>query len=316
MHAAVRRTAHLMGTMVTIEVLEPADGTTDAPDAGGSVSRAFAWFRQVEARCSRFDPQSELRQLCAQHGVAVPVSALLFDAVKFAVAVAETSGGAFDPAVGARMEARGFNRHHASGDITASGVDPAPSADYTDILLDEARSTVTLRRPMLLDLGAIAKGLAVDLAARELAPFPGCAIDAGGDLYLGGLNGNGAEWTIGIRHPRIDRGLIDAVRVSNMAVCTSGDYERPAATPGGGHHILDPRRGSSVSAVASVTVVAPTAMLADALATAAFVLGPVSGIELLERQGVNGLIVTPALERFSTRGMPSDAGASTLLPLP
>jgi hypothetical protein len=71
--------------------------------------------------------------------------------------------------------------------------------------------------------------------------------------------------------------------VSNQAVCTSGDYERVVAAPE--HHILNPRSGTSPSAVASATVVAPSAMLADALATAAFVLGPVEGIRLLERHG-------------------------------
>ena len=68
-------------------------------------------------------------------------------------------------------------------------------------------------------------------------------------------------------------------------------------------HIIDPRTGISPSTVASVTVVAPTALAADALATAAFVLDPADGIELLERHGVEGLIVTPALERFETSGL-------------
>ena len=98
------------------------------------------------------------------------------------------------------------------------------------------------------------------------------------------------------------RELIDSLRVSNQAVCTSGDYERrtPAATA---HHILDPRTGASPQSVASATVVASGAMLADALATAAFVLGPEEGIEFLNRMGVDGLIVTPELERYETRGL-------------
>jgi thiamine biosynthesis lipoprotein len=91
--------------------------------------------------------------------------------------------------------------------------------------------------------------------------------------------------------------------VSNAAVCTSGDYERRSACEDDGHHILDPRAGVSAGDVASATVVAPTAMAADALATAAFVLGPTEGIRLLERQGVDGLIVSPRLERHATRGL-------------
>jgi thiamine biosynthesis lipoprotein len=106
---------------------------------------------------------------------------------------------------------------------------------------------------------------------------------------------------VGIRHPRRDRELIASLRVSNQAVCTSGDYERHA--PDGGHHILDPRTGRSAHTVASATVVADGALLADALATAAFVLGPKDGIDLLNRMGVDGLIVTPELERYETRGL-------------
>jgi len=153
-----------------------------------------------------------------------------------------------------------------------------------------------LRRPLTLDLGAVVKGLAVDLAARELQPFRDFAIDAGGDLYLGGYNERGAPWRVGIRHPRNPGELIGTVDVSDRAVCTSGDYER--TSPDGRHHILDPRTGVPATSVASATVVASGAMLADALATAAFVLGPREGIALLDRLGLDGVIVTPELTQF------------------
>jgi thiamine biosynthesis lipoprotein len=100
--------------------------------------------------------------------------------------------------------------------------------------------------------------------------------------------------------------VTETVRVSDKAVCTSGDYERAAPAPTGEHHILDPRSGRSPCEVASVTVVAPNAMLADALSTAAFVLGPADGVRLLERHGVEGVILTPALERHATAGFGDD----------
>jgi thiamine biosynthesis lipoprotein len=174
-------------------------------------------------------------------------------------------------------------------------VDVPERADYRDVRLDPARQAVTLRRPLLLDLGAVAKGLAIDLAARELLPCGDFAIDAGGDLYLGGRNPAGERWRVGVRHPRRADAALAVLGVSGMAVCTSGDYERHSPGAGGGHHLLDPRTGEPADGAASVTVVAPTAMLADALATAAFVLGPERGLRFLERQGVAGLIVTPDL---------------------
>jgi thiamine biosynthesis lipoprotein len=246
-------------------------------------------------------------RLTSQARVPVPASAILYEAVRFALLVAEESGGAFDPTVGHRMEARGFNREHRTGAIVRTAITPDDDVSFQDVQLDPDQRTILLRRPLTLDLGSVAKGLAVDLAARELEPFRDFAIDAGGDLYLGGSNPQGAPWSVGIRHPRRDHELIDSLRVSNQAVCTSGDYERRASGadghPGAGHHILEPRSGDSPHSVASATVVASGAMLADALATAAFVLGPEAGLQLLARLGVEGLIVTPELERHETRGL-------------
>jgi thiamine biosynthesis lipoprotein len=277
------RTEAVMGTLVSIQV--------DAPD--DAVTRAFGWFHEVEEHCSRFDSASELRQLAP--GKPTPASPILFEAVRFALLVSEETNGAFDPTVGHRMAERGFNRNHRTGEVTSAlAADDAVS--FRDVEIDVDNQTILLRRLLTLDLGAVAKGLAVDAAARELEPFENFAIDAGGDLYLGGLNPQGEPWSVGIRHPRNDGELIDRLRLSNQAVCTSGDYER-------GKHILDPRTNAPASSVASATVVAPGAMLADALATAAFVLSPEESIPLLTRMGVEGLIVTADLQRYETPGL-------------
>jgi thiamine biosynthesis lipoprotein len=286
-----------MGTMVTIQVVG-SHGEVDS-----AIERAFGWFHEIEERCSRFNPLSELMRLTSQSAEPVTVSPLLFEAIQFALLVAEESGGAFDPTVGHRMQARGFNREYVTGAIVETLNAPQDHVSYRDVVLDTGRKTILFLRPLTLDLGAVVKGLAVDLAARELAPFENFAIDAGGDLYLGGMNERGDPWTVGVRHPRRDRELIASLQVSNQAVCTSGDYER-RAPESGDSHILDPRFGESSNAVASVTVVASGAMLADALSTAAFVLGPTAGVQFLDRMGVEGLIVTPELERFETRGLP------------
>ena len=287
------RTEIAMGTLVTVEV--PASGR----EVDHAIERAFSWFREIESRCSRFDEQSELRRVSAHIGVAIRVSPILYEVVRLARLVAETTGGAFDPTVGRRMEMRGFDRNYRTGEIAASG-EPVDGVTWRDVELDPGAHTIFLGCPLTLDLGGIAKGFAVDLAARELAPFRNFAIDAGGDLYLGGCNAQGSPWRIGIPHPRIQGQLIAAVPASNRAVCTSADYER--RRPDGEHHILDPRIGDSPRRVASVTAMAPQTVLADALATAAFVLGPEAGIELFENQNVEGLIVTADMSQFRTRG--------------
>ena len=300
----VVRTVALMGTFVTVHVVGRVagyKGETERTERERAVDRALDWFYKIEECCTRFEAGSEVMRLATQVGVPVPVSTILFEAVQFALAVAEATGGAFDPTVGYAMESLGFNREYRTGQTIRTALDSSGSVSYRDVCLDAERQTITLHRPLILDLGAVAKGLAVDLAARELQSFENFAINAGGDLYLGGCSPSGEPWSIGIRHPRNDGELIDSIRVSNRAVCTSGDYEK-RANDEQGHHILDPRKGSSANAAASVTVIAPTAMLADALATAAFVLGPSEGIQLFQRLSVDGLIISPTLELYATRG--------------
>jgi thiamine biosynthesis lipoprotein len=233
------------------------------------VMRAEGWFQRIDDECSRFKPASDVSRLATRVGEPVVVSPLLFEVVQFAVAIAAASGGAFDPTLG------------------------ADGASWRDVELDADASTVTLKRPIVLDLGGVAKGLAVDLAAKELAPLENFSINAGGDLFLAGANPRGEPWAIGIQHPRDKEKLIETLHVSNSAVCTSGDYER-------GAHIVNPRSGLPAGGLSSVTIVAPSAMVADALGTSAFVLGPVEGAAFLRAQDVTGILFTDALERIDT----------------
>ena len=100
-----------MGTIVSIEIVEPPASAPMQADADAAIDRAFEWFREVERRCSRFDETSELRQLSSQPGRPVRVSEIVFSATEFALTVAEETGGAFDPTIGRQMEAHGFDRH-------------------------------------------------------------------------------------------------------------------------------------------------------------------------------------------------------------
>ncbi len=288
------RTRTAMGTLVSIATVR------DEPQTPTVVDRALDWFGAVEDCCSRFEPESELRRLCRSVDQEVPLSRLLFEALRAALAVAEASGGAFDPTLGTQLEAAGYNRHHRTGEQAASGVATTTAVSFRDVRLNPRRQTARLARPLLLDLGGVAKGLAVDLAARELAPLGDFAIDAGGDLYLGGRNPAGEPWRVGLRHPRQPDAIFETVAVSGAAVCSSGDYER-------GQHVLDPRRETPATLACAASVIAPSAMAADALATAAMVLGPRDGLALLEREAVAGLILSPELERFTTPDWPGTA---------
>jgi thiamine biosynthesis lipoprotein len=292
----------MMGTVVTIELIGHGETELGRAERANAAARAANWFQHVEDCCSRFDPCSELCRISERIGSPFVVSTTTLEVVRFALALAEETAGAFDPTLGYAMVERGFDQNYRTKE-PVEHVRAGP-ATYRNVELDASNATITLHRPLQLDLGAVAKGFAIDLAARELSPFADFAVYAGGDLFTSGHNAQGDDWSVGIRHPRDEHALIDTVRVSNVAVCTSGDYERRSSHGGGAHHILDPRSGESVRSAASVTVIAPLAMVADGLSTAAFVLGPERGLELLTRHGVQGLIITPTLERFATPGWP------------
>lgn len=271
--------------------------------AVAAMQRALDWFRIVEGTCSRFDPDSELRRLTGCVGKTTSVSSVLFEAVQFALALAEATGGAFDPTVGHLLENKGFRHNYRTGDLVRTSFVAEPTVSYRDVSIDPARRTITLHRPLVLDLGAIAKGLAIDLAARALSAFENICVEAGGDLSARGWNSRGERWQIGVQDPRQPRCIACVLEIAELAVCTSGDYERRTAN-GSEHHLIDPRSGDSARELASVTVIAQTAMAADGLGTAAFVLGPELGMHLIEQQGAQCLLITPTGEICRSRGLP------------
>ncbi len=277
-----------MDTWVNIHVVSDQPREAIEP----AVQRALAWFETVERICTRFDPTSEVMQLIGQVGRPVRVSTLLFEVAAFALDLAKQTDGAFDPTIGATMEQLGFATNYRTGEVVDSHVG-TDSGDFHDVRLDRRARTITLRRALVLDLNAVAKGLAIDLAVQELRLYPDFCVEAGGDLFVRGHNASGENWHVGIQHPRAEGLLARTLHLSDVAVCTSGDYERRAPGAGAEGHILDARTRQPVTDLASVTVVAETAMAADGLSTAAMVLGSKRGLKFLDEQGVRGLLVAP-----------------------
>ncbi|NWK69295.1 FAD:protein FMN transferase [Bacillus paramycoides] len=292
-----KQSALYMGTIIHITVVT----SHTEKNVKEKIKKAFLSFYSVEEVCSRFHQQSELRRLSMQSGKAIQVSQILFQVIHFAVQVADLTQGTFDPTLGHTLEKYGFNRHYLTGEkIVAS---TSVSANYQDIILDEEKRTVLLKKPLLLDLGAVAKGLAVDLAVQELRDFEGFVIDAGGDLFASGTNEKEEPWTIGIQHPFQKEKTICKVRLTNQAVCTSGSYERKSSVHFNEHHLIHPHLGTSQSNIVSCTVIAPFTMLADAFSTAAFLLGKKEGITLLKNVDLEGIWITSSLDIDMTEGM-------------
>jgi len=289
----------LMGTALTIRVV----GTAGEEVLRESIHRAVRVMRAVEAACTRFDLDSPASQLGQTPGQWLSVPPPLFHALAIALEVAELTEGRFDPTVGARMEELGFNRNYLTGLQVTHGISSRDPVSYHDIRLDPEGYRAFVDRPMVIDLGAVAKGLAVDLAASELAGLDGFAIDAGGDVLVSGVDRDGNPWQVGIENPVIPGALLDLVSLSSGAVCTSGPLKSRSPADPRFHHLLNPVTGLSVSGLLSCTVVAPETVLADVIATAAYLMGPDQALSFIEDMGLAGMVVTENREVLRTRAM-------------
>jgi len=286
-----RETRVIMGTVVEITVL-------DLPEerARRAVGRALAEMERIDREMGWEERDGGVGRVNAgAAGGPVAVSRELVQVLEAAVEVASASGGAFDPTIGPLARAWSFDGGGVVPDDSL--VEEARSrVGYRNLILDKENSTVGFMVDgMQLDLGGVAKGWAVDVAASVLveAGARSAIVDAGGDLRLIGGKGEGVPWKIGVQDPRDPGALLLTLDLAGTAVATSGDYERFFERDGVRyHHVLDPATGRPAPGCRSVTVVAPTAQEADACATAAFVLGPERGLAFLRsRPGVRGLIV-------------------------
>ncbi|MCY0876181.1 MAG: FAD:protein FMN transferase [Firmicutes bacterium] len=280
----------LMGTIVSIDIVGENQNKLEE-----AMSSAFEAMGMVEAICNRFDEHSALRALCRRPGEWVRVPDVLFEALRVARELSELTDGAFDPTVGAKLACFGFTRHYVTGEMVATP-DTDPTATFQDISLDETTRQVYLQKPMLLDLGAVAKGLAIDLAAGVLQGWDGFAINAGGDVYVHGEDPLGEPWTIGIQHPDAKDKRIAWLRATDIAVCTSGTYERRSPVDPAVHHLLATDRNTGEGGLVSCTVIAPLAVLADAVSTAAFVLGEHRALDFIEDAELAGLCINDQLQ--------------------
>ncbi len=277
--AIYEHTGFAMGTVAQLKVV-----AYDASPAEEALVRAMAELARIERITTVYSDSSDVARLARDAGGdprALPED--LDWILESALRVAERSGGAFDPTAGPLVRAWGFPEEPALPD----SVDLAAALElvsWEGCSKTEEGWQLTVAG-MELDLGGIAKGYAVDRAADALAAVTGnCLVNVGGDLAVRGSRPGRSGWHIGIQDPREPSRLFLKIQVSgNRAVATSGDYQRAFDVDGiRYHHILDPRRGWPAGELRSVTVVAPTCELADAWATAAFVLGPEEGLEALE----------------------------------
>jgi len=257
-----------------------------APKAEEAMDAAFREIERLDFLMSHYRPESEISQITRNAGVKeTMVSAGTREVIERALYFSRLSEGAFDITIGPVFRLWNFREGKIPAEKSLQEV--LKKVDYRKIKVDRSQSSVFLGEPgMELDLGAIAKGYAVDMASailhkKGIANF---MVNAGGDLKVNGSKEEGVPWTIGLQHPRLPSTLIARLSLRQAAVATSGDYEKFFLKEGKRyHHLLNPATGIPARECQSVTIMAPSAMDADALATAVFVLGPQKGLALIKR---------------------------------
>lgn len=280
------------GTRVRVLVRSSPSVTVAAPLVG---LRTQALLRRMHRTLTRFEENSELSRLNDRAGDEVQVSLTLLHAVEAALWAARFSEGLADPTLIGELERAGYANSRAGlppaplAEALAAApprqpAGPSPRADWERIHVDPRRRTVRLPRGVRIDLGGSAKGLAVDLAADLLAGHPAYAVDAGGDIRIGGTDA--APRAVLIAHPLCDE-IAHTVAIVAGAAATSGLGTRIWRDEQGfAHHLIDPARGTPAwTGVIQATAFAPTALEAETLAKTAVLRGPGAGHAVLARHG-------------------------------
>jgi thiamine biosynthesis lipoprotein len=296
---------HAMGTHLSFAAFTTPG--IDAAHVHGAFAAAIAEIVRIEKIMTTWDPASEVSRVnAAAGGGAVPVGGETFTVIAEAQHSSESSGGCFDITFETMHGLWKFDQDLDPHPPSAKDVrDRLKYVGYRHVHLDPGAQTVRIDDPHVrISLGGIAKGYAVDRASKVLqdAGLTAFYVQAGGDLYTHGTKPDGSPWMAGIRDPRGPEGDYFALMpVVDHAFSTAGDYERSYIVDGKRyHHIIDPRTGYPATASRSVTIWAPTALQADAVDDAVFILGPEKGRALVESLDGVGAVIVDAKNRVWT----------------
>lgn len=279
-----RLSRQVMGTLASIEAVAPPSMRKQLPEV---VSRAFTVVDRVEAIMSPYKDDSlvsRINRQAAQEPVAL--DGWTAEVLRQSQMHWKLSGGAFDPTCGPLIELWkrcGKEDRLPTPEEIATAKDRS-GFDKVILNLEADPPTIRFTQPgMRIDLGGIAKGFAIDLAAGELHKS-GCVgglVDIGGDIRTFGRPDDDAYWQIAVQNP-FHEGTLRILSVHDAAVCTSGNYQRFSIIQGHRYsHIIDPRSGMPAEASPSVTIAGANTTGTDAIATAVSVLGYADGMKMI-----------------------------------
>lgn len=288
-------TDFVLGTVCSIRVAA-SKGSGKGVDA--AIAASFSRLHELEGELTVNKDGSQIDAVNAAAGLhPVKVGPDAIAILKKGLRYAELSNGAFDPSVGPLVKLWGIGSDHARLPAKSEIAAAQKLVGWKDIALDEAASTVFLKRAgMGLDLGSATKGYAADQVAAILkaAGVTSAIIDLGGNILVIGSKPGSAEWRIGLQDPSGERGsYIGVARLTDKTMVTSGIYERFFEKDGVRyHHILDTTTGYPVrNGLTSVTVITPKSFDADGVTTMLFALGQKRGMELAKQLDIDVIML-------------------------
>jgi thiamine biosynthesis lipoprotein len=300
------RDAAIMGTAIHVELWGE-----DRAEAAAAIDSVMQEMHRIDALMSHFKDSSELSRVNRDAArQPVQVSAELFDLFARSIAFSKLSDGAFDITYASAGHLYDYRKHIRPTEEQLAAVREA--IDYRHLQLDcEARSVRFAHEGVRIDLGGFAKGYAVDNGAAILARLGvrHAVVAAGGDSRMLG-DRCGRPWTVGVRDPRRDGEIVALLPLEDVAVSTSGDYERYFDDGNERcHHLIDPRTGKSPRAVQSVTVIAPDGLTSEALSKTVFVLGVERGMRIVESvPQADAVVIDAAGKLHFSAGLVAGAG--------
>jgi thiamine biosynthesis lipoprotein len=279
-----------MGTVIEITLMGD-----NKEQANKAALQAFREVKRIEQLMSPKIESGDVFRINQSSGKErVKVANETLEVIKKAQEISEHSEGGFDITVGPLTELWRKAREKNIPPSAEEVKEKLGLVNFKNIEVDKEGKVFLKKKGMAIDLGGIAKGYAVDRAFDVLRSLghKNLIVNAGGDLRVGGTKNN-EPWSIGIQNPREPQKILTKISVSDMAVATSGDYEKFFIYEGKRyHHILDPKNGFPTESCQNVTIVTQKCITADGLATAVFGLGPEKGYALCQKlDGVKCLIV-------------------------
>lgn len=290
-----RKSFKAMGSAFEIVVVAGADSATWAYSI---IDEAQAHIDIIERLISSWDPESQTSMVNDNAGLRpVVVSYDVFMFVERCQTISKLTNGAFDITYASMADIWQFDEaNRETWPDSALVAQKQSLVNYQKVYLNKIDQTIFLDKVgMRMGFGAIGKGFAADHTAEflKLQGVKSGVVNASGDMFCWGSDAEGMPWRVAVVEPE-DKSIVRLwLYADNQAVVTSGDYEKYKMHDGVRYaHIINPKTGYPVTEVMSATVVAPTAELADALATAIFVLGREAGINLInELKGISCIVI-------------------------